>query len=170
MGCVQGKPSPTYNRQHSRGVGGGGGLQKLKIDNGYVTVGPGKQSSVVAHKPAFVEIPVIKDNNIVNNNTINSNNNNNENMEKEAGGEDDSRQQATIIGKVSQRNTGVIKKIGSDELIDGWPKWLVDNIPSHVLSNLVSKTADSYDKLAKVSFTYSALIVCLCTVCSSFIY
>lgn len=42
------------------------------------------------------------------------------------------------------------KKIADDELIGGWPKWLVDNISREVLANLVPKSADSYDKLAKV--------------------
>ncbi|KAL7230400.1 hypothetical protein ACSBR2_008814 [Camellia fascicularis] len=55
---------------------------------------------------------------------------------------------------VSQRFT--TKKIGEDELVDGWPKWLVDNVPKNVLDALVPKTADSYDKLAKVGHgTYS---------------
>ncbi|XP_051127233.1 probable serine/threonine-protein kinase At1g54610 [Andrographis paniculata] len=44
----------------------------------------------------------------------------------------------------------------ADELFDGWPKWLVDNIPSNLLSGLLPKTADSYDKLAKIGKgTYS---------------
>ncbi|XP_022774089.1 probable serine/threonine-protein kinase At1g54610 [Durio zibethinus] len=48
------------------------------------------------------------------------------------------------------------KKIEGDELDDGWPKWLVDNIPTEVLAGLVPKSADSYDKLAKVrQGTYS---------------
>ncbi|XP_060182883.1 probable serine/threonine-protein kinase At1g54610 [Lycium barbarum] len=57
----------------------------------------------------------------------------------------------------SQRGTsGNGRKIGGDELVDGWPKWLVDNIPKEVLVGLVPKTADSYDKLAKVGQgTYS---------------
>lgn len=52
------------------------------------------------------------------------------------------------VRNVSQRI--VEKKIGSDELVDGWPKWLVDNMPSEVLATFVPKTADSYDKIAKV--------------------
>ncbi|XP_022751002.1 probable serine/threonine-protein kinase At1g54610 isoform X2 [Durio zibethinus] len=57
-------------------------------------------------------------------------------------------------GKFSQRH--VSKKIGGDELIDGWPKWLVDNISTEVLVGLVPKSADSYDKLDKVGQgTYS---------------
>lgn len=51
-------------------------------------------------------------------------------------------------GKMSQR--AVPKKIGGDEPADGWPKWLVDNISKEVLAGLVPKSADSYDKLAKV--------------------
>ncbi|GKU95175.1 hypothetical protein SLEP1_g8568 [Rubroshorea leprosula] len=43
----------------------------------------------------------------------------------------------------------VLKKIAGDEMVEGWPKWLVDNIPREVLAGLVSKSADSYDKLAK---------------------
>ncbi|KAK1403784.1 putative serine/threonine-protein kinase [Heracleum sosnowskyi] len=58
------------------------------------------------------------------------------------------------IGNVSEMN--VVKKIGSDELIDGWPKWLVDNLPSDVLATFVPKSADSYDKIAKIGRgTYS---------------
>lgn len=42
------------------------------------------------------------------------------------------------------------KKIGEDELVDGWPKWLVDNIDRAALAGFVPKSADSYEKLAKV--------------------
>lgn len=45
---------------------------------------------------------------------------------------------------------------GEDELVDGWPRWLVANIPSHVLAGLVPKSADSYVKIDKVGQgTYS---------------
>lgn len=54
-----------------------------------------------------------------------------------------------IGNELSNRGT---RKMEGDELVDGWPKWLVDNIPKEVLVGLVPKTADSYDKLAKVSF------------------
>ncbi|KAK8607020.1 hypothetical protein V6N13_052771 [Hibiscus sabdariffa] len=59
-------------------------------------------------------------------------------------------------GNVPQRN--VSRKIGGDDdqVVHGWPKWLVDNVPFEVLSGLVPKSADSYDKLAKVGQgTYS---------------
>ncbi|KAI3442620.1 Protein kinase domain-containing protein [Psidium guajava] len=42
------------------------------------------------------------------------------------------------------------------ELVDGWPKWLIDNVPKRVLRGLVPKSADSYDKIDKVGQgTYS---------------
>uniref|UniRef100_A0A7N0TSY4 Protein kinase domain-containing protein n=1 Tax=Kalanchoe fedtschenkoi TaxID=63787 RepID=A0A7N0TSY4_KALFE len=44
----------------------------------------------------------------------------------------------------------VLKKIAAEEYVDGWPKWLVDNVPKEALDVLAKKTADSYDKLAKV--------------------
>lgn len=37
-----------------------------------------------------------------------------------------------------------------DEMVDGWPKWFTDNVPPEVLVGLVPKSADSYDKIAKV--------------------
>ncbi|KAI3689303.1 hypothetical protein L2E82_47257 [Cichorium intybus] len=44
----------------------------------------------------------------------------------------------------------------SDELVDGWPKWLTDNVPKGALDGLIPKSADAYDKLDKVgSGTYS---------------
>lgn len=51
-------------------------------------------------------------------------------------------------GNVPRRVTG--KKIAADELVDGYPKWLVDNIPMEVLAGLVRKSAESYVKLSKV--------------------
>ncbi|KAL8152146.1 hypothetical protein V2J09_021954 [Rumex salicifolius] len=33
---------------------------------------------------------------------------------------------------------------------NGWPLWLIDNVPREILSDLFPKTADSYHKLAKI--------------------
>ncbi|ESW09572.1 hypothetical protein PHAVU_009G138300 [Phaseolus vulgaris] len=42
------------------------------------------------------------------------------------------------------------------ESVEGWPKWLLDNIPINVLAKLIPKSADSYEKLAKIGRgTYS---------------
>ncbi|XAR62250.1 Cyclin-dependent kinase [Bertholletia excelsa] len=49
-----------------------------------------------------------------------------------------------------------LKLAGEDEMVDGWPKWLTDNIPSDALSGIVPRSADSFDKLDKVGEgTYS---------------
>lgn len=53
-------------------------------------------------------------------------------------------------GKVSER-IELRNKDGEDELVDGWPKWLTDNIPREVLRNIVPKSADSYVKIDKVN-------------------
>ncbi|KAK7391226.1 hypothetical protein VNO78_19638 [Psophocarpus tetragonolobus] len=43
-----------------------------------------------------------------------------------------------------------------DEMVNGWPKWLVDNVPTQVLSGLVPKSAESYKMIDKVGQgTYS---------------
>lgn len=48
---------------------------------------------------------------------------------------------------------------GDDELVDGWPRWLVNNIPKDVLACLVPKSADSYVKIDKVSsFSFLTLL------------
>ena len=60
--------------------------------------------------------------------------------------------------RLAERERVVPKKIGGDELVDGWPKWLVDNIPADVLGGLVPRSADSYDKLAKVSIGFDVVI------------
>ncbi|KAL0449213.1 UNVERIFIED_CONTAM: putative serine/threonine-protein kinase [Sesamum latifolium] len=47
-------------------------------------------------------------------------------------------------------------KTAADELVGGWPRWLVENVQVEDLAGLVPKTADSYDKLAKIGQgTYS---------------
>ncbi|XP_022963422.1 probable serine/threonine-protein kinase At1g54610 [Cucurbita moschata] len=59
------------------------------------------------------------------------------------------------VGNVSKR-ISVSENVGGEELVDGWPKWLVENVPREALAGLVPKGADSYDKLAKVGGgTYS---------------
>lgn len=37
-----------------------------------------------------------------------------------------------------------------DEMVDGWPRWLVDNVPPQVLAAFVPRTADSYIMIDKV--------------------
>ncbi|KAJ0790615.1 putative protein-serine/threonine kinase CMGC-CDK-CRK7-CDK9 family [Helianthus annuus] len=58
---------------------------------------------------------------------------------------------------VARRSSSVpVRSDELDELVDGWPKWLTDNVPKHALDGLVPKSAEAYDKLDKIgSGTYS---------------
>ncbi|KAJ0571801.1 putative protein-serine/threonine kinase CMGC-CDK-CRK7-CDK9 family [Helianthus annuus] len=60
-------------------------------------------------------------------------------------------------GGVVRRSSSVsVRSDELDELVDGWPKWLTDNVPKHALDGLVPKSAEAYDKLDKIgSGTYS---------------
>lgn len=53
-------------------------------------------------------------------------------------------------GNISKRMAS-LNVVGKELLVDGWPKWLTDNIPGDVLAGIVPRSADSYDKLDKVS-------------------
>lgn len=58
-------------------------------------------------------------------------------------------------GHVLQK-TSTGRRVEEVELVDGWPKWLVDNVPSEVLIGMVPKSADSFLMLKKVGQgTYS---------------
>lgn len=52
--------------------------------------------------------------------------------------------------KESKSSKDLDSNESKNEFVDGWPKWLLDNIPTNVLAKLVPKSADSYEKLAKV--------------------
>ncbi|KAL2498690.1 Protein kinase superfamily protein [Abeliophyllum distichum] len=135
MGCVQAKVySPTR------------GLDKLKLDNGYVQ---GRDSQ--KQDPNKASRPKVEVKNVAVAATATSS--------AGGGGRDRkiSREGERGIdggGNVSRRIS--VKKISVDELVDGWPKWLVDHVSKDILAGLVPMTADSYDKLAKVGHgTYS---------------
>lgn len=53
-------------------------------------------------------------------------------------------------GDGDDRAVDLKNKTEEDELVNGWPKWLVDNIPSHVLRNITPKSADSYVKIGQI--------------------
>jgi cyclin-dependent kinase 12/13 len=37
-----------------------------------------------------------------------------------------------------------------DELLDGWPTWLLNNVPREALQGIVPKSVDAYEKIEKV--------------------
>ncbi|XP_027090734.2 probable serine/threonine-protein kinase At1g54610 [Coffea arabica] len=53
--------------------------------------------------------------------------------------------------------TSSTRREGEDgELVDGWPKWLIDNIPRDALEGLIPRSAETYDKIDKIGQgTYS---------------
>ncbi|XP_057496087.1 probable serine/threonine-protein kinase At1g54610 isoform X1 [Actinidia eriantha] len=133
MGCVQTKGiTDTPPRV----------LERLKLENGYVK-GAGQGGRTVAKKEVSFK-----------------------NLNSGGGGGGGGGGGQRKHGGGGERNGGggggsgseriMVKKISADEMVDGWPKWLVDNIPTEVLAGLVPRSADSYDKLAKVGQgTYS---------------
>ncbi|XP_034218985.1 probable serine/threonine-protein kinase At1g54610 [Prunus dulcis] len=146
MGCVQTKTnSPTHGLQ---------GLHKLKLDHGYVKGGKGGKP--ISQKHSRKDIKVVRFNR-------------EEKVVDEGGvgvpGGGGGGGGEGVIGRETEKgkNGGnvsgriTLKQIGGDDdTVGGWPKWLVENVPEDVLSGLVPKTADSYDKLAKVGQgTYS---------------
>jgi cyclin-dependent kinase 12/13 len=43
-----------------------------------------------------------------------------------------------------------------EQLVDGWPTWLLDNVPREALQGIVPRSADAFDKIEKVGQgTYS---------------
>ncbi|KAK8292624.1 hypothetical protein V6Z12_D06G133300 [Gossypium hirsutum] len=132
MGCVQGKnPMKSPPR----------GLEKLKMENGYKGKG-----AFAAHRrstgqrytdPDRVHRP--------------------EPPKKLNGfGSAD----GVVAGKEKESSNETVERrnvlVAGDEMVDGWPKWLIDNIPKEVLAGLVPKSAESYDKLDKIGQgTYS---------------
>lgn len=53
------------------------------------------------------------------------------------------------------RATSSAKSDGDDgELVDGWPKWLTDNIPGDALEGITPRSADTYDKIDKVNLSF----------------
>ncbi|KAE8728330.1 putative serine/threonine-protein kinase [Hibiscus syriacus] len=129
MGCVQGKNSMESPPR---------GLEKLKVENGYTGKGAfagHRRSTGQRYSDADRQLP------------------------KKANGFG-SADGVVAAGKEKERsNEAVLKRNAfavGDEMVDGWPKWLIDNIPKEVLSGLVPKSAESYDKLDKIGQgTYS---------------
>lgn len=54
------------------------------------------------------------------------------------------------------------------ELVGGWPKWLIYNIPREALAGLVPKSAEFYDKLDKVELIFFPNFTLVFIYCASF--
>ncbi|XP_064967549.1 probable serine/threonine-protein kinase At1g54610 [Musa acuminata AAA Group] len=72
--------------------------------------------------------------------------------------EEESEGKAVVPENTLLPPTQLVKPVvgDADELVDGWPRWLVNNVPPEMLAGLIPKSADSYEKLDKVGQgTYS---------------
>ncbi|KAI3451055.1 hypothetical protein Pfo_007720 [Paulownia fortunei] len=144
MGCVQAKGT-TYSPQRA--------LEKLKLENGYIKGENSGRHTSSKKQPGRNFNKSLRGGNGAKNvaNTGGGGGG-------RGGGEGKiSRESERGInggGNVSKRIS--VKKIAAEELVDGWPKWLVENVSRDALAGLVPKSADSYDKLAKAGQgTYS---------------
>ncbi|KAB2635314.1 serine/threonine-protein kinase [Pyrus ussuriensis x Pyrus communis] len=150
MGCVQAKPLTNSTP---------GGLEKLKLDNGYVANGPLKghrRSTGQFHRDRFKRQQQRGEARI-------------SNVEPGSDGSSNENAAAAVVdewgvlngGSEGEKDDGIRKVshkvfVDDGEIVDGWPKWLADNISREILTGLVPKSADSYDKLDKVGEgTYS---------------
>ena len=129
MGCVSAKhsmDSPTR------------GLEKLKLENGYVNRGPAGPRRTAGTRPLLRP----------------ESRNNSASHVSGAGGSDG---KGKVVSGGLERVTS--KSGVEDELVGGWPKWLTDNIPREALAGLVPRSAETYDKLDKVSLTFIYFLV-----------
>ncbi|CAN4106454.1 unnamed protein product [Withania somnifera] len=144
MGCVQGK---AYGSSPER-------LERMKVENGYVK-GRGVEKQHIQQPTRDIAEQQGNGRKAV---VVEEEKRIGRGQKERTKGRDGIGNGVRSIGNdSSQRGTsGNGRKVGGDGLVHGWPKWLVDNIPKEVLVGLDPKTADSYDKLAKVGQgTYS---------------
>lgn len=151
MGCAQGKPS-----MHSPPRG----LEKLKLESGYVARGervrPRRSTGQRPHEPREKNAAGYGDGRRLSDANRDAINERNLVITREGEKQtNESSNSSGLAGNVARKITKTTTT-EEEELIDGWPKWLVDNIPREALAGLVPKSADSYDKIDKVgSGTYS---------------
>ncbi|XP_009627812.1 probable serine/threonine-protein kinase At1g54610 [Nicotiana tomentosiformis] len=146
MGCAQAKPSMHSPPQ---------GLEKLKLESGYVARGdqhvrPRRSTGQRPHEQreknnaaGYGDVRRLSD-------TYRDHIIHERNLATTSEGKRQTEESNDVARTITKTTTD------EEELIDGWPKWLVDNIPREALAGLVPKSADSYDKIDKVgSGTYS---------------
>ncbi|XP_022772372.1 probable serine/threonine-protein kinase At1g54610 [Durio zibethinus] len=143
MGCVHGKNSMNSPPR---------GLEKLKMENGYMGkerfVGHRRSTGQRYSEPGRFSKPEPPK-------KLNGFGSADGVVAAVAGGKE-----GNFNGKEKMRSNEAVEKrnffVVGDEMVDGWPKWLIDNIPKEVLAGLVPKSAELYDKIDKIGQgTYS---------------
>ncbi|KAK3018016.1 hypothetical protein RJ639_004736 [Escallonia herrerae] len=152
MGCVSGKPSMDSPPR---------GLEKLKLENGYVKGGyNGARRSTGQRLLPKDTGRILK--------PEQRNSSSNYGCSGRKSGGTRGGQDGKLVTREAERGSGgggggnasqritLAKPAGEEEFVDGWPKWLTDNIHKEALAGLVPRSAESYDKLDKVGQgTYS---------------
>lgn len=142
MGCVQGKATGySFNRT----------VEEIKQQNGYRDRGRGREQQ--QQEEVKPELGTIKKSTGAGNGEENKISN----RERERLVLDE---KTDALGN-NNNNDGNVekKKINGEDVVDGWPKWLVDNIHRDILAGMVPRSADSYHKLAKVSIFCTLLSI-----------
>ncbi|XP_030544115.2 probable serine/threonine-protein kinase At1g54610 [Rhodamnia argentea] len=161
MGCVQTKPSQNSPPK---------GLEKLKQQNGYVPSGGGSTSHRWSTSQRYSQEsqggPRRPESRKSHSGRLSSDvrSGGSDGHGGSGGGGDvkfgSGNGSGGTRGKLEKDGALMRKGEGSGddqvELVDGWPKWLIDNVPKRALRGLVPRSADSYDKIDKVGQgTYS---------------
>ncbi|KAL6603191.1 hypothetical protein ACP70R_043552 [Stipagrostis hirtigluma subsp. patula] len=152
MGCVQGKSS-----RGSPARSDGRGLDRLMRDNGYYRPAPGAASRLSDPLPAATaaeRAPPAREPPRRAAATASGR------SDTERTPPDDDTTTGTAAAAAAHQATPPLPPHPpprrDDELVDGWPTWLLDNVPREVLQGIVPKSADAYDKIEKVGQgTYS---------------
>ncbi|WJX20576.1 [pyruvate dehydrogenase (acetyl-transferring)] kinase [Trifolium repens] len=139
MGCVQAKPLESEGSSDNNN---NRGLNRFKMENGYIP-----SSDFVPHRRSTgAQTKTHLDKN------------------KTIDHKQPRKHRVVVDGKGGKgKRDGDLKdskkhlnKCFEDEMVDGWPKWLVDNVPIQSLAGLVPKSAESYKMIDKVGQgTYS---------------
>ncbi|KAJ1424974.1 Serine/threonine-protein kinase, active site [Sesbania bispinosa] len=143
MGCVQAKASEEEGSDYR-------GLDRLKIENGYIP-----SSDFVAHRRSTGQRHQPTDSG-----TLHQREPTKHKVGSRAA---NAERQGLSGGRRAKRDDAekhdskkLLNECFEDEMVDGWPRWLVDNVPTQALAGLVPKSAESYKMIDKVGQgTYS---------------
>lgn len=146
MGCVQAKPLEFEGSDYR-------GLDRFKMENGYVP-----SSDFVSHRRSTGQRPQPRENGEPRRHKV-----------VDSGVDNDERQGlAVAVGGKGKRESVVhhskkkqLNNCFDDEMVDGWPKWLVQNIPIQALAGLPPRSAESYKMIDKVFLSQLSLSLIL---------
>ncbi|XP_020232066.1 probable serine/threonine-protein kinase At1g54610 [Cajanus cajan] len=143
MGCVQAKPLDFEASEYR-------GLERLKLDNGYVP-----STDFVAHRRSTGQRLA------PNKEYDRLHHQREQQQQQQPRRESKVESKGKLVGREGRRVARDDNKLPNkccfeDEMVDGWPRWLVDNVPKHVFAGLVPKSAEAFKMIDKVGQgTYS---------------